>query len=315
MATTITKLNSVGPWLGKPVQTAVFFIGGGSGGWTQVEGPGWLLRDNCQAWLKSGPGKQVSLQLAMMPSGMGLTLAQAASGSFDSHWKTLANNLATYGLLGIELRPAHEMDGGWYPWGVKGKPELNATFAAAFRRMVTVMRAAQPTNKWTIVWNPTADNWPLANSLAYLESIWPGDAYVDQIGADFYDKSFDTGKVYYPSGSDRLTRQKEVWAKLAVRLAIMREFAQKHGKPLQFPEWGLVQYDSTGNLAGWGGGDNPYFIEQMHKFVTDPANNVAMHSYFDVRATTGDDHRISPPSSVFTQASAKFKQLFGAGSD
>lgn len=312
-ATTISRLNAVGQWLGKPVKTAAYFTGGGSGGWAQIEGPSWLLRDNCRAWLSGGADRQVSLQLAMMPSGLGITLAQVAAGEHDAHYRALANNLATHGLLGIELRPAHEFDGGWYPWGVKGKPELNASFVAAFRRMVTVMRAAQPTNKWVIVWNPTNDNWPLTNSLAYLESLWPGDSYVDQVGSDLYDKSMDTGKVYYPSGSDRLTRQKEVWVKISARLAIMRQFAQSHGKPLQFPEWGLMQYNTSGNYAGWGGGDNPYFIEQMHKWITDPANNVAMHSYFDVKNMGGDDHRISPAQgSVFLQSQAKFKQLFGS---
>jgi hypothetical protein len=289
-------------------------VGTGQGGWAQVEGPSWLLGTLCKGFLQGGSGRQVSLQLAMMPKDMGITLAQIASGTYDANYRRLANNLAANGLLGIELRLGHEMDGRWYPWGAPSGSGLEANYVAAWRRIVTVMREAQPTNKWKWVWNPTGDNWPLSAGATYLEKLWPGDQYVDQVGVDTYDKSFGTGQVYYPAGSDRLTRQKEVWAKLHQRLIILRDFAKAHGKPMQFPEWALVQYNSTGKHAGYGGGDNPYFIEQMYKFIMDPANNVVMHSYFDVVNTSGDDHRIAPSDSVFPQAQAKFKQLFGAGS-
>jgi hypothetical protein len=305
----LSEYNAFGSWLHKPVQTAAFFVGGGWGGWAQIEGTSWLL-GRSKAFLQGGSGRQVSLQLAMMPSGMGVTLAQIAAGTHDAHYRRLANNLAANGLLGIELRLGHEMDGKWFPWGAPSGSGKEASYAAAFRRIVTVMRQAQPTNKWKWVWNPTCDNWPLSAGATYLQKLWPGEAYVDQVGVNTYDKSFGTGKVYYPSGSNRLQRQQDVWVTLVRRLNILRDFAKAHGKPLQFPEWGLMQYNSAGNYAGYGGGDNPYFIQKMHEFITYPANNVAMHSYFDVLNSLGD-HRIAPPGSVFLKAQAKYKQLFG----
>jgi Glycosyl hydrolase family 26 len=250
----------------------------------------------------------------MMPSGMGVTLEQIAAGQHDAHYRALANNLATYGMLDIQLRIGHEMDGGWFAWGAKAGSGKESSYAAAFRRIVTVMRNTQPANRWTIVWNPTSDSWPLSNASAYLESIWPGDAYVDQIGVDCYDKSFGTGKVYYPSGSDRLQRQKEVWATIATRLYILRDFAVKHGKTMGFPEWGLITYSSTSRHVGWGGGDNPYFIQKMHEFFMDPENRVVMQAYFDVSNSHEGDYRVGPSNTIHPLASTKFKQLFGPGS-
>jgi len=64
-----------------------------------------------------------------------------------------------------------------------------------------------------------------------------------------------------------------------------------------------------------GGLDNPYFVEQMHAFVNDPANNVLFHCYFDVQAPDGH-HQLSPgfkgdEKTEFPQAAARFKALFG----
>jgi hypothetical protein len=49
----------------------------------------------------------------------------------------------------------------------------------------------------------------------------------------------------------------------------------------------------------------------MHEFFVNPANDVAMHAYFDIDYSDGSIlHKISP-TTRFPQASTKFKQLFG----
>ena len=68
-------------------------------------------------------------------------------------------------------------------------------------------------------------------------------------------------------------------------LAFWTKFAKAHKKPLAIPEWGLNRRSD-----GHGGGDNPYFIERMHAFITDPANNVLFHCYFDVNVAD-ENHR------------------------
>jgi len=51
----------------------------------------------------------------------------------------------------------------------------------------------------------------------------------------------------------------------------------------------------------------------MHKFITDPANNVYFHCYFNVNAPDGA-HQLTPKNGVPTQfpnAARRFKELFG----
>jgi Glycosyl hydrolase family 26 len=300
-------IQSFEDWLGSPVTVQM----SGTGihpDWGTIEGADWVLGP-VSTWLKAKPGRQINYQLSMMPEGLGITLAQIARGDHDARYRTAANRLAQYGMLGVEIRPGHEMDGGWYPWKAHPGSGLEADFAAAWRRIVTVMRQAQPTNKWVWVFNPTDHQW---TDRAYLERLWPGDAYVDQIGIDCYDQTFGGGGLneqYYQNGATRLAAQQKVWSVREARLNILRDMAQAHGKPLQFPEWGLVTWKTA--FVGAGGDDNPYFIQKMYEFFTNPANNVTMHAYADY----GPDpmHIISPPNTIFPQASAKYKQLFGAG--
>jgi Glycosyl hydrolase family 26 len=224
---------------------------------------------------------------------------------------TAAYNLATHGMLDISIALGWEMDGRWYTWHAEAGSGRQADFVAAWRRIVTVMRRAQPSNNWKWVWNPTEHIWPNA---AYLESIWPGNAFVDEVGVDCYDQingAIDGSSSYYPAGSNRLERQQKVWAQQrGPRLKILSDFAASKGKPMSFPEWGLVTW-KDGRRSG--GGDNPYFIQKMHEFFMNPANNVVMQSYFN-RNNDMLVHFIGD-GSKFPQATARYKQLFGAGSD
>jgi hypothetical protein len=306
-------LHEFESWLERSLEFGTAFQGepDASQGWKSIEGVDRQL-GAWSNWLKAKPGRTFSYALAMFPSGMGITLAQVAAGQHDAHYVALADNLARYGMLNIYLRIGHEMDGEWFAWGAPAGSGKEADFAGAFRRIVTVMRRAQPSNNWKIVWNPTSDKWPLSGAAAYFQSLWPGGDVVDIVGVDCYDKSLVTGNVYYPSGSNRLQRQQEVWAGIVARLNFLRDFAFDHGKPMGFPEWGLIQYGGTSKWIGYGGGDNPYFIQKMHEFMTNPANNVVMQSYFDVYNSHEGDYRVGP-GSPYPNSHALFKQLFGAG--
>ena len=265
--------------------------------------------------MKARPGRTLVHSFAMMPRGSGVTLAQIAAGQYDSHYKTLADRLVQYGMQSIYLRPGWEMDGGWYPWNAKAGSGKEASFAAAYRRIVQVMRARQPTATWKFVFAPTdyVGHVPVSAIASYLESIWPGNAYVDVVAPTIYDQcwnSIDGSSLYYPPGSNRLDRQKKVWAIRAARLSAMKSFATSHGKPMGTHEWGLMSWlDHKGN-AGHGGDDNPYFIEKMYEFMV--ANNFVAAGYFDVKTGQPSDHRLGPLNPNHPLAAAKFKQLFGA---
>ena len=149
------------------------------------------------------------------------------------------------------------------------------------------MRAVPGTERLTFCWNPT-----LGDQDFPADEAWPGDEYVDFVGVDVYDETWNKDTYPWPataSAAEISARRRKVWDEWIMHsprgLAFWTKFAQKHGKPLAIPEWGAEPPRGRPRR-----GDNPWFVEQMHAFVTDPANRVAFHCYFDVNVP-GEDHR------------------------
>ena len=114
----------------------------------------------------------------------GQTLKGIASGSADTFIRAWAKGAKACGIR-IYLRPMHEMNGDWYPWGrVNGNTA--ADFVAAWRHMHNIFVAEGATNvKW--VWCPNVrygSNYPLAD-------LYPGSSYVDWLGLDGYNWGLD----------------------------------------------------------------------------------------------------------------------------
>jgi hypothetical protein len=306
------NVDDFSQWLGRQVDIATAYQARAT--WDDIDGASWQLSPWSQ-WVKARSGRNLSLGIGLLPPS-GASLASCAAGQYDVYWRNLANNLAYYGLHWAYLRLGWEMDGGWYAWGAPPGSGKEASFAGCFRRVVQVMRQAQPANQWKFVFNPTVDTW---RTTTYLNAIWPGDAYVDVVGVDIYDQSWATNTYPYPSTCDaacRLTRQQTAWNGYSYWLNILRNFALSHGKPLAFPEWGVITRSD-----GHGGGDNPYFVQKMQEFIFNPANYVAFHAYFNITNTKVDSRLTystaydNPTGSTrFPNSAARFKQLFGAAS-
>jgi hypothetical protein len=118
----------------------------------------------------------------------GTTLDDAAAGTFNSHYLSAAQAiLADAPASGfIFIRPGHEFNlASGYPWEAvtSGKAPK---YAAAFRQFVATFRSVS--SRFRFIWNP---NWITIDSLgagsgADITPAYPGDAYVDVIGTDFY---------------------------------------------------------------------------------------------------------------------------------
>jgi hypothetical protein len=78
-------------------------------------------------------------------------------------------------------------------------------------------------------------------------------------------------------------------------------FAAAHGKQMTFPEWGLAD-----RADGYGGGDAPYFVEQMYWWIR--AHDVAYHLYFESHDPNGE---YGVFSGRFPQAAQRFVEYFG----
>ena len=104
------------------------------------------------------------------------------------------------------------------------------------------------------------------------ESCYPGDGYVDEIGVDVYDftQKNSAGAQIYPGNAAGTTtaQQQQVLDIMLTQWDSLRgwySLALSHGKPLSFPEWGLVLWKTGGSYLG--GGDNAVFVRAMADFI------------------------------------------------
>ena len=227
------NIDGFSQWLGTPVTIASVFHGASA--WSEIEGQDGQLSTWAQ-WVLGQNGRNLTIAVGMFPPGG--SLSSCANGSYDAHWRKLADNLAYHGLHWAYLRLGWEMDSGSRAWSAPPGSGREARYASCFRRIVQVMRQEQPANQWKFVLN-TAQTW---NNASYLESIWPGDAYVDVVAMSFYDESWATNTYPYPSSCDancRATRQQNAWNANSSKLFMMRDFAAGHGKQMALAEWGV----------------------------------------------------------------------------
>ncbi len=207
-------------------------------------------------------------------------LQDTINGVNDSSFVTVANYLVGAGHPDAVLRLGWEFDGDWMPWAAPGQ---EAKFIAAFRHVHDVFKSVSSRFRYDFNGTTGVDGWKTT-----WEASYPGDAYVDIIGGDAYD------------------RGPAVLSKLPAALKKQRDMAIAHGKQISWPEWGL----GSGGTAG-GEGDNVAYIQAMADFMnSSPASgpgSVAYHAYFNEDVPDGTHTITSFPNSY-----ARFKTLFGA---
>lgn len=274
-----------GAWRGSTAPVVNLFLPHST--WSDIANPGWGGPDN---W--KGSGYKVSWAVAMLPQSGG-TIQAGATGAYNAYFRQLAQKLVADGQGDADIRLGWEMNGGWMSWSGVNDP---TSWVAYWRQVVTAMRAVSPS--LTFDWSPS-DGASFDAGLLY-----PGDAYVDEVGMSVYDQSF----TFAPS--QPVQRWAEVYNGLGGRwgLAWLASFGKAHNKPLAFGEWGLSQ-----RCDGHGGGDDTYFIQQMHTFIAN--NNVKFEEYFNldpvpvsVDSAHCELHAIS--TGTFPQAAALYQQLW-----
>ena len=195
--------------------------------------------------------------LPMFPDSCGISRAACwnagAAGNYDSYFSQIARNLVNNGQgnailrLGWEFNVPHGY--AWYAGGYAPQ------FVRYWRDIVTAMRAV-PGADFTFDWNPN-----IGGTLSDLASYYPGSAYVGALGLDVYDMAWQA----YPG-------PQAVWQQdltEADGLNWLVSFGAAHGKPLSLPEWGLGVTTRPVGRGNVGGGDDPYFVDQIAGFIAD----------------------------------------------
>ncbi|MGH7642644.1 MAG: glycosyl hydrolase [Candidatus Dormibacteria bacterium] len=138
-----------------------------------------------------------------------------------------------------------EMNGNWFPWGTEA---MTAAHYISVYRAAERAFAAVPGNRFQFVWNVNVGT--IEPGRTEFDT-YPGNAYVSNIGLDFYDYNRAIGA----GAPDRA-------------VAPILAFAAEHHRPTSLDEWGLD------------GRDDPTYIDYVAQLVHNPGDHVTVQSYF-----------------------------------
>ena len=260
-----------------PITTVTAY--GGTDSWNDITAMGSI------GWWQQTPVHH-TWSLPLIPSDGSSTLTAAAAGAYDSKWVTVAQKLVAGGDANATIRLGWEMTGDWFAWsGIKNP----TAWAGGFRHAVTAMRSVAGEH-FTFDWDP---------ALLQVDptQMWPGDSYVDIVSADTYDTSY----AWDYNASDHVAVWNEIMNGKFGWNWLLNFDAQHGNKPIALPEWG-EHYMCTGH----GGGDDVYFMDQIHNFIK--THNVAYETYFD--ANDSDCSRFILNDTDFPKASAEYRKLW-----
>lgn len=113
-------------------------------------------------------------------------LRVVAGGAYDAYLAAAARTAADYGNP-ILVRMASEMNGNWFPWGQRRYGNTPASSKRAWRHVVSIFRREGATNV-RFVWTPN-----ITKVRGIYRSLYPGDAWVDMVGLDGYNRGGDRG--------------------------------------------------------------------------------------------------------------------------
>ncbi|GHH12184.1 glycoside hydrolase family 26 protein [Streptomyces rubradiris] len=235
----VTRMTGLSHWLGgAELKVAHTYLPGGL--WEDIEGPPGFL-EPWAGWRRERSDRTLVLNVPMQERNeedvpdeevRGL-LRQGADGAFDGHFRTLAERLVALGAPDTVLVLGWEMNGTTYTHRCAPDP---AAWKAYWNRIVATMRAV-PGQRFRFDFAPSRGR----DAVPWTE-CYPGDDTVDILGMDSYDQ---------PAGVTFDEQVSEPYG-----LQWHADFAQAHGKPVSYPEWGLFR-----------NGDNAEYMRRMLAWI------------------------------------------------
>lgn len=175
-------------------------------------------------------------------------LSNIADGKYDDYIRGWAQRIRALGGP-IMLRPLHEMNGTWYPWGGTVNGNSPASFIAAWRHIHDIFAEEHVTNV-TWIWSVNRESVPATPD---HDAFYPGDDYVDWIGVSGFN-----------FGGSR-------WASFSKQYDTVLGQLKVHSKPIMLAEMASVEK----------GGDKAAWITDAYKRIQEEHPEVKAVIYYD----------------------------------
>jgi hypothetical protein len=192
-------------------------------------------------------------------------LRRIANGAYDRYIRRYARGVKAFGGP-VMLRPFHEMDGNWYPWGGTVNGNRPSDMVAAWRHIWRIFHNVGANNV-TWVWSVNHRSVP-NTTYNNVHKYWPGRSYVNWIGIS----GFNWGSAA-PYGGWLNVRQ--IYGR---RVRALRDYR----RPIIFTEMASVEVG--GNKATWITNSFAYILSQMPR--------VRGVMWYDERESATKDWRI-----------------------
>jgi mannan endo-1,4-beta-mannosidase len=182
-----------------------------------------------QAWSRGALPVVTWLPMASS-SDTSYSLTSIINGTHDAYLRRFAGDVVRTDLP-VVIRLGHEMNGSWYGWSA-GRTDWNNSpekYVAAWRHIWQVFDGVGANENVIWLWSPSrVDNLkPTAtNGLTTPAQSYPGDSYVDWVGASVYLRDPATGPTFAAS-----------FGKTVDALAAITD------KPIFFAETGAIESD------------------------------------------------------------------------
>ena len=269
-------------------------------------------------------------------------LQNFANGAYDGMLQSMVKSWADAGFMTQYWRPGVEMNLSSTPGFVGSSTSMQADWVAAFQHIYSTLHAAATADgvNLKVIWNPGTDNGSDAGNAT--QTFYPGNQYVDVIGADVYSDAYPYGNhaamydwdksgqvinsanpvydtsfqqwasdpinlehYYTDPASDQGTLDGSGGSALSLQNLI--DFAKAQGKPIAVCETGA---GSTGDGAGVS--DNPTFVQWLSSTLESSGATVDFVSIWD--SNGGGNYEFSNASDDKPLEAAAWAKYFGAQS-
>jgi hypothetical protein len=225
----------------------------------------------------------------LWPSNNGGSLGACAAGDYDAHWRDFGATLTAHDRQGAIVRLAWQFNGDYVEWAATDP----VAWTACFRGVVNAIRSSDPAARIDWSMNAHGTQVPVGGDTF---DVYPGDDFVDVVGIDAFDMT--------PSSPDETAFTEQCNGPEGI--CTVADFARRHGKRLGVGQWAVV----TCNGFGDRGGDNPFYIERMHRLFADNADIIGYETYYNDPIPQEFCTSLLDPTNA-PLASQRYRELWG----